>query len=82
MIALGGMVIWYLASPRQAWRTALFAIVYLLVALTGSSVVPDAIKSVLPDQLRFSIPLTALWLAMLGQLAFTRNQRAAAVEGG
>jgi len=80
VIALGGMVIWYLASPRQAWRTAVFAIIYFLVAVTGSDVVPDAIKSVLPAQLRFSIPLAVLWVVMLGELILTRNERPAVTE--
>ncbi len=68
VIALCGMIIWYLASPRSPWRTTLFAIVYFLVALTGSSLMPDAIKHILAPQLRFSIPLTILWLVMLGEL--------------
>ena len=75
VIALSGMVIWYLASPRSAWRTALFAIVYLLVALSGSSLTPDAIKHIIGPQIRFSMPLTILWLVMLGQLALMRNNR-------
>src|SRR5258706_996933 len=75
VIALSGMVIWYLASPRprEAWRTALFAIAYLLVALSGTDLVPNAIKTVLPPETRFSIPLTILWLVMLGELALVRN---------
>src|SRR5439155_5649163 len=75
VIALSGMVIWYLASPRSAWRTALFAIVYLLVALSGSSLTPDAIKHIIGPQIRFSMPLTILWLVMLRQLALMRNNR-------
>jgi hypothetical protein len=73
VIAVSGMVIWYLASSPAAWRTWLFVIVYALVSISGSDVVPDAIKGVLAPQVRFSIPLTALWLAMLGELAFPRG---------
>ena len=75
VIALCGMVVWYLVSPRSTWRTALFAIVYFLVALTSSSLMPDAIKQILSAQLRFSIPLTIVWLVMLGELALVRNNR-------
>ena len=75
MIALAGMVIWYLASRRRAWRTALFVVVYLLVAITGSAVVPDAIKAVIAAPVRFTIPLTALWLVMLGDLIIGRKHR-------
>jgi len=82
VIALCGMVIWYLASPRAAWRTALFAIVYFLVAVTGSSLVPDAIKQILAPQVRFSIPLTILWLVMLGELALVRHGRSPIAEAG
>jgi hypothetical protein len=75
VIALCGMVIWYLASPRSTWRTVLFAIVYFVVGLTSSSFMPDAIKHILGPQLRFSVPLTMLWLVMLGQLTLLRNNR-------
>jgi len=69
------MVIWYLASPRQLWRTTLFAVVYLFVVMAGSAVVPDAIKNVLSAPVRFSIPLTVLWLVMLGDLTIGRTNR-------
>ena len=82
VIALAGMVIWYLASPRQVWRTTLFAVVYLLVVITGSEVMPDAIKSVLSAPIRFSIPLTVLWLVMLGDLTMGRVNRLQLGEAG
>jgi len=82
VIAVAGMVIWYLASPRQVWRTTLFAVVYLLVAIAGSEVVPDPIKSVLSAPMRFSIPLTALWLVMLGDLTIGRGNRLQLGEAG
>ena len=84
MIALSGMVIWYLAcpSPRAVWRTALFAIVYFLVAVTGSDLVPDAVKHILVSPTRFSIPLTILWLVMLGELVLARNDRRPIGEAG
>jgi hypothetical protein len=84
VIALSGMVISYLAypRPRAAWRTALFAIVYFLVVVSGSEIVPDAIKHVLAPPTRFSIPLTILWLVMLGELALVRNDRPPLAEAG
>jgi len=84
VIALSGMVIWYLASPspRAVWRTALFAIVYFLVAVSGSELVPDAIKHILASPTRFSIPLTILWLVMLGELVLARNGRRPISEAG
>lgn len=89
VIALCGMVIWYLAwlspspsSSRSTWRPAFFAIVYFLVAITGTEVVPNAIKHILPPATRFSIPLTALWLVMLGELAFVGNDRPPIAEAG
>ena len=80
VIAISGLVIWYLASPRAAWRTSLFVIVYALVSLTGTGFIPGAIKRVLLHQVRFPIPLTVLWLAMLGDLARARGERRAAAE--
>jgi Glycosyltransferase family 87 len=84
VIALSGMVIWYLASPspRAVWRTVLFAIVYFLVAVSGWELVPDAIKHVLVSPTRFSIPLTVLWLVMLGELVLARNDRRPVGEAG
>ena len=84
VIALSGMVIWYLACPfpRAVWRAALFAIVYFLVAVTGSDLVPDAVKHILVSPTRFSIPLTILWLVMLGELVLARNDRRPIGEAG
>lgn len=84
VIALCGMVVWYIASPslRSAWRTALFAIVYFLVVLTGSELIPNAIKQILAPPTRFSIPLTILWLVMLGELTFARNERPPTAKAG
>jgi hypothetical protein len=82
VIALSGMVIWYLASPRSTWRTALFAIVYFLVVMSGTEIVPHAIKQILVPPIRFSIPLTTLWLVMLGELALARNDRPPLAEAG
>jgi hypothetical protein len=84
VIALCGMVIWYLASPspRSVWRTAFFAIVYFLVTLAGTELVPEAIKHILVPQTRFSIPLTILWLVMLGELVLVRNDRPPIAKAG
>jgi hypothetical protein len=82
VIAICGMVIWYLASPRDAWRTSLFVIVYALVSLTGTGFIPGSIKRILVHQVRFPIPLTVLWLAMLGELALARNARRVTAETG
>jgi hypothetical protein len=84
VIAVTGMVIWYLASPRPRapWRTALFAIVYFLVVVSGTEIVPDAVKHFLPPETRFSLPLTILWLVMLGELALARNDRPPLAEAG
>ena len=75
VIAICGLVIWYLASPRSAWRVWLFVIVYSLVVLSGADVVPDLIKRILVPQVRFAIPLTILWLVMLGDLVLPRKRR-------
>jgi hypothetical protein len=81
VIAICGMVIWYLASPRDTWRTWLFAIVYFLVTITGADIVPQAIKRILVSEVRFAIPLTILWLVILGDLALTRRPRRS-IESG
>ena len=82
VIALAGMVIWHLASSRRAWRTALFVVVYSLVAVTGSDLVPGAIKGALVAPVRFTIPLIVLWLVMLGDLILGRARRIKIGEAG
>lgn len=82
VIALSGMVIWYLTVPRSTWRTALFAIIYFLVAVSGSDLVPDSIKRMLPVPVRFPIPLTVLWLVLLGELVVVRPRRVVVGEAG
>ena len=82
VIAISGLVIWYLSSPRAAWRTSLFVIVFSLVSLVGSGFIPGAIKRILVHQARFPIPLTILWLAMLGDLARARRERRETAEAG
>ncbi len=80
VIAISGAVIWFLASEGAAWRTALFSLVYALVVISGTDFIPDVIKALLPPQARFTIPLTILWLAMLGQLAVRRPPRRPVIE--
>lgn len=82
VIAITGMVIWLLSRPRTKWRIALFAVIYALVSLSGTYVVPDAIKRVLAPELRFAIPLTAGWLAILGELVFARDDGGLVTEIG
>jgi hypothetical protein len=48
----------------------------------GTDLVPNAIKHVLAPQTRFSIPLTILWLVMLGELALVRNDRPPMAKAG
>jgi hypothetical protein len=82
VIAMCGMIVWYLAfkPPRAHWRTALFAVVYLLVSLTGSEITPSAIKQALAPEVRLSIPLTVLWLVMLADLLLGRRNSATVAE--
>jgi glycosyl transferase family 87 len=80
VIAMAGMVIWFLTVNRSVWRSALFVVVYCLVAVSGSDVVPDPIKHALASTVRFSIPLTILWLVMLGELLLPQPERVVAGE--
>jgi hypothetical protein len=82
VIAICGLVVWYLASPRAVGRTALLLIVFTLVSLTGTGVIPSAVKRILVYQVRFPIPLTILWLAMLSELIAGRYARREIAEAG
>jgi hypothetical protein len=74
VIAICGLVIWLLSRPPAKWRFVLFAIVYALVVLAGTSPIPHSIKDVLSPEMRFTIPLTAAWLAILGEFVLTRHR--------
>jgi hypothetical protein len=80
VIAVSGLVIWFLVRPRAVWRTTLFAIVYLLVDVTGADFVPATIKHALSPELRFTIPLTVAWLAIFGELVFAGDNRRLVAE--
>jgi len=82
VIAITGMVIWLLSRPRAAWRVALFSIIYLLVSVTGTDFIPDAIKRILTPEIRFTIPLTVGWLVILGELVFPRDDGGLVAEIG
>jgi hypothetical protein len=82
VIAVSGMIIWYLAAERAAWRTVLLLLVFALVVLSGSEAMPDLIKRALSPDVRLPIPLTLLWLAMLLDLAGRVRPRPQATEAG
>jgi hypothetical protein len=82
VIAMCGVVIWYLASPRNAWRSGLFVIVYSLVALTGTIFIPAAIRRLLVPDVRIPIPLMIVWLLMLWDLTLARGWRRPVPEAG
>jgi hypothetical protein len=60
----------------------LFVVVYALVSISGASIVPGLIKRILVHQVRFPIPLTILWLAILGDLVRGRSNGRAITETG
>jgi hypothetical protein len=82
VIAVSGMIIWYLAAERAAWRSGLLALVFALVVLVGSDAMPDAIKRSLSPDFRFPMPLTVLWLAVLFDLARPIRSRPQVLEAG
>ena len=51
-----------------------------LVGLTGATLTPDAIKQLLAPEVRFSIPLTILWVVMLFELVVVRKTGSAIAE--
>lgn len=69
VIAISGMVIWYLATEHVLWRKIIFLAVFTLVSLIGSDVTPDVVKRAIPSDMRLAVPLTLLWIAMLRDLA-------------
>ncbi|MDQ6690486.1 MAG: DUF2029 domain-containing protein [Gemmatimonadota bacterium] len=76
VIAVSGLVIWVLAAPRASWRTTLFVVAYSLVTLIGADLTPHVIKRALSPAVRFPIPLSAAWLAILRDLVRTRRSNA------
>jgi hypothetical protein len=73
VIALSGIVIWYLTAPRLRARDVLFGLVYALTSLLSSSGVPGALKSGLTPLHRQALPVTLVWLVMQAELLSRRR---------
>ncbi|MEO9047344.1 MAG: glycosyltransferase family 87 protein [Gemmatimonadaceae bacterium] len=66
VIALTGIAIWYVVSPRSGWHTALLAIALILTS--GLAAVPEVIKAPLTPLIRRPLPCTVVWLVMQAEL--------------
>lgn len=66
VIALTGIAIWYVVSPRSGWHTALLAIALILTS--GLSPIPDFIKAPLTPLIRRPLPCAVAWLVMQAEL--------------
>lgn len=75
VIGVTGMVIWYLTTPRALWRTLLFSTALILNTLIGSEISPQLVRRALSPEMRNSVPLTAVWWAMLFDLMRLRSRR-------
>ncbi|HLA90780.1 MAG TPA: glycosyltransferase family 87 protein [Gemmatimonadaceae bacterium] len=68
-IAMIGAAIWFAASERAGWRTALVAVCILIVNLGSSDLMPRPWyhQYYVPYLLK-TVPLVPLWIAMQGEL--------------
>lgn len=68
-IAMIGAALWYAASDRAWWRTALIAACFLIVNVASTSVMPHALyDDYYVKYLLKTVPLIPLWIVMLGEL--------------
>ncbi|MEO7104332.1 MAG: glycosyltransferase family 87 protein [Gemmatimonadaceae bacterium] len=66
VIALVGIAIWYVVSPRSGWHTALLVIALMLTS--GLGPIPEFIKAPLTPLIRRPLPCTVVWLVMQAEL--------------
>jgi Glycosyltransferase family 87 len=81
VIGVTGMIIWYLSTPRTLWRTFLFSTAFVLNTLIGSEISPNLIRRALSPEMRNSIPMAAVWFAMLFDLVRLRMRRVVSETG-
>ncbi|MFN2636145.1 MAG: glycosyltransferase family 87 protein [Gemmatimonadaceae bacterium] len=84
VIAVTGMAIWLLVSPRTWWRICLFGAAFAFTSLVGSELTPSFIKGAFGSHLRFAVPLVTVWVAILADIvrppALLEQQRAEAYQ--
>ncbi len=68
-IAMIGAAIWYAASDRSWWRTALIGLCVVVIELGSTPLLPDALyRAYYVKYLLKTVPLIPLWLVMQGEL--------------
>lgn len=68
-IAMIGAALWVVASPRAAWRTALFVFALLVVNVASTDLMPRALyRAYYVKYMLKTVPLIPLWLAMQAEL--------------
>ncbi|HEX6534729.1 MAG TPA: glycosyltransferase family 87 protein [Gemmatimonadaceae bacterium] len=69
VIAMTGIAIWYVATPRSAVHGALVVLAILLVSLSSTEITPHAWQRAIfvPYRLK-TIPCVLVWLVMQGEL--------------
>jgi len=73
IIAMTGVVVWYLTGPRRWYHHALMALSWVLVSLT-SEVLPASVLNVCCRPYHYkTIPILLVWLVMLWELLAPRR---------
>lgn len=66
VIAILGIAIWYVISPRTGWHSILLAVVLFLTC--GLSPIPDVLKAPLTPLIRRPLPCSVVWVVMQVEL--------------
>ncbi|HEV7705504.1 MAG TPA: hypothetical protein VGO46_14505, partial [Gemmatimonadaceae bacterium] len=82
VIAVTGIAIWFVTTPRRWWRTTLMVLTILIVSISSTDITPKSWQQSFFVHYRLkTIPCTLVWLAMMWELlAFRPSERGEAHE--
>jgi hypothetical protein len=73
VIAMTGVAIWFVISPRRSLDVLLLSLVLLVVSLGSSEVVPDAFRQLVVQYKLKTLPCLAVWLLLQAELLGLRQ---------
>jgi len=75
VIAVTGIVIWYVWFPRTRWRTALMAVTIIVVSVSSTDITPHWLRQAVfvPYKLK-TVPCMLAWVVMQWELLARPSQ--------
>ncbi len=81
IIAIAGVGIWYYASPRATWRTAVFVMTLIFTSFSTTDLFPPFVRNnfVYPYTIK-AFPCIVAWLVVFGEILFMRKEKVVATH--